>query len=123
MAETSNTTFAPNRRSLVLLPFALAPGAAAPVLASVVQPVTESAADVLARARLHFAEFAKAMDELSSRGAGWLVNAGSRRVEGASSWESGAWGEVKLIRYESVGAPTSPHMVIERHTVIEGFVA
>ncbi len=66
----------------------LAPKAAEPAVASAEE-----------RARHHYAEFAKAMDELSAGvNGGWLIMAGMRRPY--ERLQGGSWASGNLIRYE-----------------------
>ena len=70
------------------------------------------------RARYHYAEFAKAMNEATSEANGWLIMAGNRRPHGKV--HSGAWANVKTIHYEASADPRFPGLLIERHRDIEG---
>lgn len=65
------------------------------------------------RARYHYAEFVKAMNEATSDAHGWFIMAGNRRAYGKD--RGGSWTNVKAIQYEAANEPRCPGLVIERH--------
>ena len=97
-------------RRRLLGAIAWSPALAVPgLVAAKTQPNPASATD---RAKHHFAEFAKAMDELASDAHGWTLMAGNR--ETYRDLPGGNWATPVLIRYESDTDPRLPKMIVER---------
>ena len=83
-------------------------------------PEVKSGQSAVERARYHYAEFAKAMNEATANSSGWLVMAGNRWPRGKI--HSGAWVDVKTIHYEADNDPRCRGLV-ERHQDFEGIYA
>lgn len=65
------------------------------------------------RARFHYAELAKALDELAIGVDGWMLQAG--RHDAVNSSPAGRWATVSLVHYEPDDEPGYGRLMIERH--------
>lgn len=65
------------------------------------------------RARIHYAEFAKAMDELTVGTNGWNLQAGRR--DAVNSFSAVRWARLDTLHHEPDDEPGYGHVMVERH--------
>lgn len=69
------------------------------------------------RARFHFAELARAIDERSLGADGWLLQAGRR--EAVNSMPASRWTTLNLIHFNPGDACGDTRLIVERHEMVD----